>query len=72
MEVTWIDSAFNRGWGDTAEKLASLETVECRTVGYMLERKKSLKLAQSMASSDSFGDGIAIPASAVKRVRFLK
>ena len=72
VEVTWIDSAFHRGWGTLTEKQRDMRISHCRTVGYLLHRDADmLKIAQSLGDDDSAADGIAIPAVAVTKVRTL-
>ena len=70
VEVEWVDSAFNRGWGNAAVKTREMDISICRTVGYLISRdKKAIKLAMNSADNDeSLGDGISIPAVAVRRV----
>jgi hypothetical protein len=71
VEVTWIDSAFDRGWAKLAEKRA-MTVARCRTVGYLLDRDDDvIKLVQSLGDADSAADGIAIPRVAVRSIRRL-
>lgn len=74
VEVEWIDSAFNRGWGDAKTKTKEMGISVCRSVGYLMERNaKSVKIAMNSADDhQSFGDGISIPTCAVTRVRRLR
>lgn len=73
VEVYWIDSAFNRGWGETQSKVDSMGVATCRTVGYLIGRdKRQIKVALSLADNgESAGDGMSIPAACVTRVKIL-
>lgn len=74
VEVTWIDSAFHRGWSDADTKRAQMGMSECRTVGYLLSKtRESVKLVMSTADeNDSFSDGITIPRACVRTMKRLR
>ena len=71
VEVTWVDSAFNRGWGSHENKVRDMNIETCRTVGFLLAKTtREVKVAQSL-SDDSFADGISIPRECVRRIKRL-
>jgi len=74
VEVDWIDSAFNQGWGDAKEARKSMHAVRCRSVGYLLDSDADcVKIVQSRdVDCDLLSGGISIPRVAVKRIRTLK
>ncbi len=72
VEVLWIDIAGYPGWG-TGRKLSDFKPAECRTVGYLLEKGKLVKIAGTMNLSDiDVGDVLVIPISNVKKIRRLR
>jgi hypothetical protein len=73
VEVIWVDSAFNRGWGERESKTSAMGTSECRTAGYLLYKDdKVIKIAMTSADGDvSVGDGMSIPMGCVSKVKVI-
>ena len=71
--IEWEDSAFAQGWmSREAVKCHIVST--CISVGLLVaENKKQITIIQSASmGKDQYGDGITIPRSCIKRVRYLK
>lgn len=69
--VQWEDSASAvRGWVGRDESMC---TVLCTSLGFVHKRKKrSLVLAQSFHTGQQVGNLIAIPKSAIRKMRKVK
>jgi len=70
VEVTWDDSASQGKWGTDESYRRNADTIECKSMGYLLSRnKKKVVLIQSISEEHQCCDSISIPAKCVKRVR---
>lgn len=70
VEVLWIDSFFEHGWGDRAERLHhNRKPGQCRSVGYLIQDDDDwVVLAESVAANDNVGCTTTIPKIAIKSV----
>lgn len=71
VEVEWIDSCHNQGWGSIENHKRESGPATCRTVGYLVEStSKRVVLAQSQSSySGHAGDIMTIPRSCVRKTK---
>jgi hypothetical protein len=71
VEIHWVDAASDSGW--QGQKAPGDETVDCRTVGYLLKRdSRVITVAQNVSHHGSTGEWMTIPVSCVRRVRRLR
>lgn len=73
VEVTWVDSCTSGRWKPIEEYTRDSKLVECRSVGYLLQ--KTNRIVQIIQSLDEYGKGsdeVIIPRSTVKRIRRLR
>jgi len=70
VQVDWVDAATNNSWRDT-KSLDASETIEIRTLGYLLRSTpKELVVAQSRHEDNyRIGGTLAIPRACVKKIR---
>lgn len=73
VEIEWVDSCSVGGW-HRPEHFTEASIANCRTVGYILERtSRHIVVVQNYGDDTrNVGEGMAIPAKAIKRVRRLK
>lgn len=70
VRVEWVDSAHIRQpW---AAKDETLSPVRCVSVGYVVERTKRKIVLAGDYTNDQHGRLIAIPATAIRRVKRLR
>lgn len=69
-EVLWTDTATRPGWADHAEKESG--TVECWTVGYLLEKTDKHIVLSGSWNQYERADTTTIDAGAVKSYRELR
>jgi len=70
--VEWVDSAFVQGWIDRKVAEGHKES-NCVSVGILLyENDERITIVQDTSDSGNVGDGITIPKSCIKRIRYLK
>jgi len=81
IEVDWVDSNGFSGWDriDRRKEDTLKDTMRCRSVGYLLEKKTDrIILTQSQSfyadieSANHVDSTLVIPTVAVKKIRILK
>ena len=82
VEITWVDSNIAHGWttNEANDEYIKTQSLECRSVGYLLERNEDhISLVMSRAwkytedeDSASSAELLTIPEVSVIKVRNLK
>lgn len=66
VEVTWMDAAFEQGWG------AIGTLVDVSTCGYLVQQDDVIKVALNIDENGYYGEVMTIPTSTVKKVKVLR
>lgn len=73
VEVEWIDSSCDAGWGDVDGPKAEDHDLGCATAGYLVRKTKDrVVIALSQSSSSNLGDTMHIPRCAIRKMTILK
>jgi hypothetical protein len=74
VEVEWWDSASaDLGWRPQAEYRKEVGPLQCRTVGYLLNRTpKHVTVVQNWDRNDKVSDSMSIPRSCITKLRVLR
>lgn len=71
--VDWVDSAAHNGWRDWKEAAETQDTIQCRSVGFLLSKDKGrVALAGSITNNDDAGERHSIPKSCVIKMRSIE
>lgn len=68
VEVEWLDACSNANWAEDVKP----ELMTVHSVGYLLDNKRILHLAQSLSEDGKTNDRLNIPKACVKRMKRLR
>ena len=72
IEVYWSDACSSVGW-ETLEDCKLLKPMECKTVGYLVQKtNEALTIALTQSIDGGVNGAIAIPTKWIKKIRTLK